>query len=318
VIIPGCDGAEQPSGAALAAAGLVFMARYLPYKLVDGSWNPKGLTAAQVADLRAHGIAIVPNWEQVSTRANQGYAAGVSDASTSSGALINLGFPAEQGVYFSVDFPTNGYTAAQWAPIDAYFDGVASVLRVARTWVYGGYDTIAHFVANGKASKFWQTRAWSGTPPKIHPRADIYQPAKTQVVGGVTVDLDMASVQDYGQWPAPGGDMPIYTVGGMQAFTAVSSSPTPYYHNPGDTKAAGNLQPGQSYLMVAFDATGAWAAVTSDYLQPVGTTLLQCGWVKVADVHPAPLPAPVKLVKYTVSTEVLAPAQPVTVTTQEA
>jgi hypothetical protein len=80
----------------------------------------------------------------------------------------------------------------------AYFQGVASVLGVARTGVYGGYKVVKYLLDHKLATWAWQTVAWS--QGHWDPRAHIRQYASTIRIGGVSCDHDTAMTGDYGQW----------------------------------------------------------------------------------------------------------------------
>jgi len=118
----------KPSPAALKAAGVHFIARYLSS---DGS---KNLTVAELHAANAAGIAAVVVWEQTASRILSGHAGGVSDARAADGQVHALGM-AGCPVYFACDFDA---TEGQQAAINAYLDGVASVIGKARTGIYGG------------------------------------------------------------------------------------------------------------------------------------------------------------------------------------
>jgi hypothetical protein len=187
--IPGVDYAwSHPGGAALAAAGKRFAARYL-------SADPKkNLGRAEAEDLAAHGISSVVVWESTATRPLAGRAAGISDAQTAAKQATAAGMPPSRPIYFAVDFDA---TAAQMPTVLAYLDGAASVLGRARTGVYGGIRTVQAALDGGHAAWAWQTRAWSAG--RWDPRAHIRQ-GTTAVIGGVSCDLNTATVADYGQW----------------------------------------------------------------------------------------------------------------------
>jgi hypothetical protein len=182
---------SRPGGAALAAAGKRFVVRYVPY----GGYS-KGLDRAELADLRAHGIGVALVWEQVTSRALQGAAAGAADALTSQAAVVSLGFPPTTPIYFAVDFAG---TLAQQPAINQYLSGAASVIGKARVGVYGSYDVLNRCRANGTAAWFWQTYAWSGG--NIASYAHLYQYHNGANVNG-SVDLCRAMQTNYGQWDA--------------------------------------------------------------------------------------------------------------------
>jgi Domain of unknown function (DUF1906) len=194
MMLEGVDySSSRPGGAALAAAGKRFCVRYVPY----GGFS-KGLDRAELADLRAHGIAVALVWEQVTSRALQGSAAGAADALTSQAAVVSLGFPAGTPIYFAVDWQA---TLAQQPAINQYLNGAASVIGKARVGVYGSYDVLNRCRANGTAAWFWQTYAWSGG--QIASYAHLYQYHNGVALNG-SVDLCRAMQTNYGQWNAPG------------------------------------------------------------------------------------------------------------------
>jgi len=185
--LPGVDYPWQhPGGAALKAAGKVFACRYLSY---DPS---KNLTRTEADDLAAHGIWAVLVWEATANRAGAGRAAGVADAKTAEAQAAAAGMPSGRPIYFAVD-----YDAVPTA-VDAYFQGVASVIGLARTGVYGGYRVVKHLKDAGLASWIWQTTAWSGG--QWDPRANLQQPLGTVRINGAECDIDTAHTPDYGQW----------------------------------------------------------------------------------------------------------------------
>jgi hypothetical protein len=185
--VPGADySAGRPGGAALAAAGIRFAARYLSHN------EEKNLDAGEAADLAAHGVACVVVWETTAQRAAAGRAAGIADAKEAAKQAATCGMPPGRPIYFAVD-----YDAAPSA-VAAYFGGVVSVLGLARTGVYGGYKVVAYLLDHNLARWAWQTVAWSGG--RWDARAHIRQAATTVRIAGVVCDRDTATQTDYGQW----------------------------------------------------------------------------------------------------------------------
>lgn len=216
--IPGVDYAwSKPGGAALAAAGVRFAARYLSS---DGS---KNLTRAEADDLAAHGISCVVVWETAGARALGGRAAGIADAQAAQQQATAAGMPSGRPIYFAVDFDAQ---PGQMPSVMAYLDGTASVLGAARVGVYGGYRTVRTALDGGHARWAWQTAAWSGG--QWDPRAVLRQPATTVRIGGVDCDHDTATAADYGQWTP--GKTPtledIVTPEDIKAIAAASAAAT--------------------------------------------------------------------------------------------
>jgi hypothetical protein len=187
--IPGVDYAwSHPGGAALKAAGKQFACRYLS---PDSS---KNLTRAEAADLAAHGIWAVVVWEGTAARAKAGKAAGVADAKTAAVQATTAGMPPSRPIYFAVDFDA---TSGDQTYINAYLDGAASVIGLARVGIYGGYYPVKRALDGGHATWAWQTTAWSGG--QWDSRAVIRQGAQ-KTINGVSCDLNTATADDYGQW----------------------------------------------------------------------------------------------------------------------
>lgn len=177
---------SRPGGAALAAAGKSFAGRYL--------WpgGGKGLTAAEVADLHAHGISVFTIFESSADHALTGFVAGVQDARTAQGQLAACGLPAGQTVYFGVDFDAQG---GQLAAIDDYLNGAGSVLGQPSVGVYGSYRVTTYCRASGTASRGFQTYAWSHG--QVDGGADYYQYSNGQNING-SVDLVRGSISTAG------------------------------------------------------------------------------------------------------------------------
>lgn len=186
---------SRPGATALRAAGYTFACRYLAAG--SASTAAKALTKAEADGLRASGVDLVSNWEISASAALKGRSQGVIDAQRAASLHTAFGGPAGRPIYFSVDFNA---TAAQQAAINAYFDGVASVLGLARTGAYGGYWVISRLFNAGKIRWGWQTYAWSGG--QWDSRAQLRQVQNGIKVNGADCDKDQAVTVDFGQWGA--------------------------------------------------------------------------------------------------------------------
>lgn len=188
----------QPRGAAVKGAGYGFVAAYLD----NGIPGRTNLTANTTADMHGAGVDIVVVWETTATRATGGRDAGVADAKAAD-AAASAANVAGHAIYFVVDFdipdysPTSTDPRAKLGPVAAYFDGVVSVLGLARTGGYGGYWAIKRLFDAGLITYGWQTLAWSGG--QIDPRIHLLQRLGTVVVDGVECDVDEAKKSDFGQ-----------------------------------------------------------------------------------------------------------------------
>lgn len=181
---------DRPTVAAILATGAHWVARYF-------SPDPtKNLTAAEVHDYTAAGLGVVTVWEGSATRALAGRAAGVADAQAAEQQRIAVGLPSDMVIHFAVDTDTD------WASVAPYFNGVISVLGLARTGTYGGLRVIEGAHAAG-IKYLWQTVAWSGGVWSQY--ATIRQPIGTTLGGNA--DYDTAEVTDFGQYPRPSEDI---------------------------------------------------------------------------------------------------------------
>jgi len=264
--IPGVDYPwRHPGGSALAAAGKEFACRYLSHDL------SKNLTEAEADDLAAHGIWAVVVWEATANRALSGRAGGAADAKDAEAQALAAGMPPVRPIYFAVDFDA---AAAQQSAIDAYLDGAASVLGAARVGIYGGYYPVKRALDGGHAAWAWQTSGWSGG--QWDPRAVIRQGAQVRI-GGVPVDLDTATVADYGQWmpgvtpgeppptPAPAPHPAVPRVSLANIIAAARRDPTAaqgHKSHPADVRPVEAALKAEGLLPAAYAGDGSFGTAT--------------------------------------------------------
>src|SRR5690242_4837084 len=179
--------AGRPGGRALKAAGKQFVMKYL-----STTGNPKNLTRAEADDLAAHDVWVGVVFETTAGRAGEGRAAGIHDAQSAMAQAAVCGKPGGRPIYFAVDYD------ADPVAVVPYFQGVASVLGVARTGAYGGFRVIKYLLDHKLITFAWQTAAWSAN--RWDARAHIRQSIGTQTINGVACDRDTAYFPDYGQW----------------------------------------------------------------------------------------------------------------------
>jgi len=187
--------------AQIKSAGKVFVARYLDYLP-----NGKVINKTEADNLLKAGLAIVLVFESTATRMLSGHGAGVADATEADKQVKSLGM-AGIPVYFACDFDA---TPGNQTAINAYLDGVASVIGKGRSGIYGGYWPVMRAWKAGKVSFVWQTYAWSGSNVPGN-SADLggvtrhlFQYHNGVKLGPADVDLDRSLQQpDYGQWPRP-------------------------------------------------------------------------------------------------------------------
>ena len=186
--------APHPSVGAMTAAGYKFAVRYLSHS------PEKNLTADEAQALTRAGIAVVCNWEATADGPRQGYAQGVADATEAQKQAAACGMPADRPIYFSVDWDVQ---AADMDAVNAYFDGVASVIGVARTGAYSSYDALGWLLAAGRIRWAWQscsTAFSNGRNRSPYPGIQLWQNRTAFTFDGAEVDGDQALTPDFGQW----------------------------------------------------------------------------------------------------------------------
>ena len=208
----------RPSAADIIAAGYNFVCRYVTS---GGSSLPqKQLILSEAQNLLGAGVGVVSNWESSGTDMSGGSAQGISDAQQAQANHLAAGGDPTAPIYFSVDFDASD---ADQPNINAYFQGVASVITLPRTGVYGGYWVVKKCFDAGVVTWGWQTEAWSGDPADLSPvgpdgtyldaRANILQRNSLgyATVGGVQCDINISLTDNFGQWNY-GGVKPVKPV----------------------------------------------------------------------------------------------------------
>ncbi|HYV35072.1 MAG TPA: glycoside hydrolase domain-containing protein [Gemmataceae bacterium] len=192
VIRQGVDySVDRPSPSALKAAGYDFVVRY-----VSPAGNAKNITPSEAQALQSAGIDIILVFESTANRMLDGFAAGVADANTAVTVATAAGAPQGFFCYFACDFDAS---QSDQAPINAYLDGAASALgSVSRVGFYGGYGPVKNVLDAGKATKGWQTAAWSGGIRDS--RISLFQHAGAVSIAGGSCDIDDGYASDLGQW----------------------------------------------------------------------------------------------------------------------
>lgn len=188
------------TAAQMKAAGVKFVCRYLDYLP-----NKKVINSTEAVNLVKAGIEIVLVFESTAERMKGGRAAGIADAQEADKQAKALGFTGIP-IYFACDFNA---TPGDQAEINAYLDGVASVIGIKRTGIYGGYWPCMRAWQARKVTFVWQTYAWSGNNVPGN-SADlggvtrhIFQYSNGRKLGPASVDFDRKRMADAGQWPRP-------------------------------------------------------------------------------------------------------------------
>lgn len=243
---------SRPDPATIVAAGFTGVLRYLSPNV------GKNLTIPERDSLRAAGLDIGLVWEWYAQRANEGHDAGVQDAQAALTQANALGYPADLPLFFAVDWDA---TPAQQTNIDAYFDGVASIIGLARTGIYGGYWPLKRCFDDGKVTFGWQTYAWSGG--QWDSRAQLRQTLNGQWSGQVDFDEDEQGTA--GLWVASATVQPQPAPAPLPTPVAPAPSTHGYQIKSGDT-------------FWALEAANGWTHGTLQNLNPgVDPTKLAIG-----------------------------------------
>lgn len=183
--------------AALQKDSVEFVCRYL-----SPPGNAKNLTIAEAGRIQKAALGLVVVWEENGDEPFSGTNAGVRDARLAVAEAHELGMPDTAPIYFALDRDPSNLSASQTSAVKGYYKGVASVLGgVHRVGAYGGYALVKMLFDAKLITYGWQTYAWSGGVWDA--RAQLRQYLNAQQAGGLSVDFDHATQDDYGQWHPP-------------------------------------------------------------------------------------------------------------------
>lgn len=256
----------RPSGAAIHAAGYSFAMRYLSSG--DGG---KNIHADEAHDLFSNGVDIGLVYESYVRRPLEGHAAGVADGQTAVAQAEAIGFPHGCAIYAAADFDA---TEAQQALIDDYLRGFTEGLAGKyETGIYGGFYVVSRCSANGSATKFWQTLAWSGG--QVFSGVHIYQNGATDF--GAGADVNEGRQDNLGNWKADGS----------HPAPSPSPAPSPVSQNSYTVVAGDTLSGIAARFGTTYQALAALNGIADPNKISVGQVLkLQAG------SSPAPTPQP--------------------------
>jgi hypothetical protein len=199
----------RPTVAQLQAADVVAVLRYITGP--DG----KAIDADELALYRSAGIVVGFVFGIGAQDAAGGFPEGQTAAQAALTALSALGLT-EQPVYFAVD---ESITPSLAVP---YFRGICSIIPPALVGAYGEGALLTLLKADGLASFFWQSESTSfpGNAATL-PISDLRQFFNQSPIIGT--DYDEILSADFGQFPRPGGDVQLPTLGG------ITGSAEPYW-----------------------------------------------------------------------------------------
>jgi hypothetical protein len=184
----------RPGGAALAAAGVVSVGRYL-----GDPGDGRCLTADEYEDLKAHHLSVWLVREATGREMLNGRAEGQNQARIAQAAISRLGLPADSVVYFTADFDV---LPSQYAACDDFLRGVNDVFQdTGRIGLYAGVPYIDHVKSWSGASYWWKPGAssWSdGESTALHLEQLV------GAAGGISgTDANVIYQDNHGQIGAP-------------------------------------------------------------------------------------------------------------------
>lgn len=177
--------AGRPTGAALKAAGVTGVLRYL----WAGS-SSKVITAAEYQDLVANGIRVALVVEQSTDdawKAVDDYAQGQSWATSARSAARSLGIPDTVPIAAAADAHATG---SQITDAVAYTKGFRDVLGLQRTGIYGFREVVTAVRSAGAAGWFWLC----GSAPSTSDQSWLHfwqRNDGTTAVSGVIADINV-------------------------------------------------------------------------------------------------------------------------------
>ena len=207
---------DRPDLDCLWNNGVRFLCRY-------GSGDPsKDLSKSELDKILSRGMTVCVVYQYSKTQMAGGYSAGQADARKADSFVAGLGM-AGLPVYFPCDQDYEAMSSSAKSAADAYFDGVKSVIGLARTGGYGDDTFCQRMFGTGRITYGWQTYAWS--EGMWEPRAQLRQVKNDVTVCGGAIDWDEAWASDYGQWPRPASAQPAPP--GTGADVCISSAVDP-------------------------------------------------------------------------------------------
>lgn len=167
--------------AAMAAAGMRFVARYL----VPERYAWKRLTRMEATAITAAGMKVVSVFETTTNRPAGGASAGLVDGEEAYREAKAIGQPTGSTIYFAVDYDAQ---AKDYAAIEAYLRAAASKVTGYDVGVYASCAVVEEMAKRGACKRFWQTYAWSRGKKSAY--ANIYQYQNGQTLAGHTIDYN--------------------------------------------------------------------------------------------------------------------------------
>lgn len=185
--------AGRPGAAAIKRAGFGGAVRYIGFP--D---RVKCTTSAELADFTRNGLGMALVYEDHAEDWLGGFARGREAGRRARDHANRIGFPRDRPIYMAVD--RDVVTGGEFTTMVEYIRGASQTLGgISVTGVYGEHDVCVRVRQAGVARWFWQTRAWSGTPPRLFPGRHLFQRAGTIEVNGIGCDINDVLQADWGQ-----------------------------------------------------------------------------------------------------------------------
>jgi hypothetical protein len=200
--------AARYTSAQLRAAGVTAVGRYIT--------GPYAITKAELNELVLGGIFVWFVYEYLATDTASGAAGGTAHAQKVNAALVALGLPVSQPVYFAADTDLVDPTAGV-----PYFQGIASVRQFTTNGDYGEGALCAILETEHLTRFHWQSesKAFPGNTTTLS-ITHIQQSVSTPPLADT--DLDFLVKPDYGQYPRPAVPVPV-SQGGKEMIEGTPS-----------------------------------------------------------------------------------------------
>jgi hypothetical protein len=184
----------RPDPTCLFNSGKRFAVRY-----VGEDDTGENITKAEADRLHNAGLKVAVVYQTTRNFMFGGFDVGYKAAGIAHQQAVAAGMPPTRPIYFALDVDPSGLSVANWQAVAQFLVGAGTQLAgPEQVGVYGGYDAMERLVIPAFAKWGWQTYAWSGG--RWSGKAHIQQYSNNVTRCGGQVDLDRATIADYGQW----------------------------------------------------------------------------------------------------------------------
>lgn len=163
----------------------------------------KMITRSEVNAAHAANVDMAFVYEIDGTNWRGGAVQGKKDGEVARIALMSLDAPESVACYHAVD---ESIAPQDMIRLQSWFAAVIASMTPYRAGIYGQFTVIEMAFQHDPQAFRWQTRAWSSGHVSHH--ADILQLGK-QDIAGISVDVDIAYSDHFGQWYANPAKQPV-------------------------------------------------------------------------------------------------------------